>query len=62
LPQIIEDCIDIIHFLAFQSNNIVYPSEATKQEIEILIKNTRISLLNIKKIMVYKIFILLCYN
>lgn len=49
LPQIVEDCVDIIQFLAFKSNNIVYPNESIKQKTETLIENIKTSLLNIKR-------------
>lgn len=49
VPQIIEDCVDIIQFLTFKSNNIVYPNESIKQKIETLIENIKTSLLDIKR-------------
>jgi len=41
LPEVIDDCVAIIEFLAFESNNIIYPDESIEKRIqELLISST----------------------
>lgn len=49
LPEVIEDCVAIIEFLAFESNNIIYPNGFIEKRIQELLKSIKSSLHNIKR-------------
>ncbi|HEY5556795.1 hypothetical protein [Acetobacterium sp.] len=49
LPEVIEDCVAIIEFLAFESNNIIYPDESIEKRIQELLISIKSSLSYIKR-------------
>jgi hypothetical protein len=49
LPQIVEDCLDIIYFLAFECGNVSWRDESLKKQTREYIDRARSSLTSIKE-------------